>query len=203
MSTLDKMGKRIEQQRKDLLGISQSKLAEKLCLSESSRTTISKWESSKSYPDIGLIPLLCDTLCCEAGFLFGDYDAPYRATIDIEEQTGLCFEASDRLRWYGDRNNELLQREKRFIEDLLCSEHLYNLVLAYKEYKEIFSCDEYAEHTEAGDLVCLPSGKCFLAVEADREKEIALFRFQKAIIAFAEEETKKDKKKKDKKKNEK
>lgn len=111
----------------------------------------------------------------------------------INRMTGLSEKAIEKLCNDFSQHSEISLREIQFIDDLLCCDPtcLYALALAYKEYKEIFTCAEYAEYTEADGLVCLPSGKTFLAVEADREKDIALFRLQKAIIAFAEGETKK------------
>ena len=194
MSTYQEMGKRIKHRRKEVMNIPQKALADELGLSQNSRTSIAKWEKGSSFPALEVLPQLSKILDCEIGYLFGEFDTPNRGTVSIEEETGLCFEAADLLRWFGDRNDEATQIRKKFIEDLLCSEHLYNLALAYKEYKEIFTCAEYAEYTKADDLVCLPSGKTFLAVEADREKDIALFRLQKAIIAFAEGKTKKSEK---------
>lgn len=185
MTTLKLMGERIKS-RREKLKLSQSALAGAVDLSESSRTSIAKWEKGKAYPDTDTIRLLCEHLDCDAGYLFGEYDAPHRITADIEEQTGFGFEASDKLKWFGKRTDNSTSAEKQLIEDLLCSEQLYHLAAIYREYKEIYSCADYAKITEADDYIQLPSGRQFLAIEADREKEIALFRFQKAIIAFAE-----------------
>ena len=97
MSTLEGMGKRIRQRRKELR-ITQIGLAKALGLSEDSRSAISKWENGKEFPTTVLIPQLCNILRCDVGYLFGDYELPTRELTDISSEIGLSVEAINELR---------------------------------------------------------------------------------------------------------
>lgn len=97
MSTLEVMGKRIQQRRKEFR-ITQIDLAKALGLSEDSRSSISRWEKGTEFPSTTLIPKLCDILHCDVGYLFGEYELPTRELTDISRETGLSMEAIEELR---------------------------------------------------------------------------------------------------------
>lgn len=96
MVTIQEVGKRIRQRRKEL-EITQVEFAMSLQLSEDSRAMISKWENGSALPTTALIPHICDILHCDVGYLFGEYELPTRELTDIASETGLSVEAVEEL----------------------------------------------------------------------------------------------------------
>lgn len=97
MDTFQELGRRIRRRRKEL-GITQVEFAMSLNLSEDSRAMISKWENGLALPTTALIPDICKILCCDVGYLFGEYELPTRELSDISAETGLSVEAINELR---------------------------------------------------------------------------------------------------------
>lgn len=96
MSTFKTLGERIATCRKNK-HMTQADLAERLGLSQESRTTVAKWEHGTTFPPCQIIPDLCAALNCDAGYLFGEFDTPRKAVSDIQDETGLSLLAAENL----------------------------------------------------------------------------------------------------------
>ncbi len=96
----EKIGKRIQEERK-LAGFkTQGSLAEKVGLSFESRQTVANWESGKAMPQLTEMLLMCNIFKCELGYLLCEYDFKTRAATDIHEETLLSEIAISKLKEY-------------------------------------------------------------------------------------------------------
>ena len=177
------MGQRIKEERKRLR-LSLDAFADRVSIS---RQTLARWEKGAGAgPTVLDLMRMAELFSCDFAYLIGEQPERHRAATDISEKTGLSYEAADLLQWMGSKT---MKDERRFLEDLLTDPAaLHFLAATYSEYCQIHSCKEYAALGVADhDGVCIPStGKSFLAIEADTQKDFALFRLNKALVSFAE-----------------
>lgn len=60
--------------------------------------TLRKWEYGENPINIEWLPAICDTLDCDIGFLFGEYEERSRINADISAETGLSELAIQKLK---------------------------------------------------------------------------------------------------------
>lgn len=185
------VGKRLRQAR-ERKGYKRQQLCDELQQSalapgtkEVNQSALKQWELGINAINIEWIPAICGVLGVDVGYLFGDYEGDTKEKTYVASTLNLDFYAVDTLFWLS-RDDYKSQRE--FIEDLLSSpDELYRIAMVYQEYKKILSCEQLAKLDVRPDVTMLgPFHRPMLAVEASTEKEFALFRLQKAIVAFAE-----------------
>lgn len=150
---------------------------------ELNQSTLKQWELGTNAINIEWIPAICDVLGVDVGYLFGEYEGGTKEKTDVSSVLNLNFHAVDTLFWLA-RDDYKIQQE--FIEDLLSSPiGLHEISIAYQEYKKIPSGKQLAQSgVEPDDMVIGPFHRPMSALEAERERDIALFRLQKAIIRF-------------------
>ncbi len=178
------MGQRIKEERKRL-SLSLDAFADQVSVS---RQTLAKWEKGAGAgPAVVDLMKMANLFRCDFAYLIGEQPERHRAATDVAEKTGLSYQAADQLILMKD--SPAMQNELHMVEDLLTKDPgaLHFLAAAYCSYQGIRSCSELMEQgIAADDLITLPSGQTFLAVEADTQKDFALFRLNKALVSFAE-----------------
>lgn len=152
---------------------------------ELNQSTLKQWELGTNAINIEWIPAICDVLGVDVGYLFGEYEGGTKEKTDVSAALNLSFHAIDTLFWLA-RDDYKMQQE--FVEDLLSSPvGLHEISIAYQEFKKIPSGKQLAQSgVKSDDMVIGPFHKPMLALEAERERDIALFRLQKAIVKFVE-----------------
>lgn len=61
------------------------------------RKTVYKWEKGQAFPSLEVIVQLCNLFECDFEYLIGEQSTPRRATIDVQNATGLSEEAAEKL----------------------------------------------------------------------------------------------------------
>lgn len=187
------IGKRLRQAR-ERKGYKRQQLCDELQQSvlapgtrEINQSALKQWELGTNAINIEWIPAICGILGVDVGYLFGNYEGDTKEKTDVASSLNLDFYAVDTLFWLSQDN---YKRQREFIEDLLSSPaELYGISIAYQEYKKVLSCEQLVQiGVEDDGMVRGPFHRPMLAVEANTEKEFALFRLQKAIVAFAEKD---------------
>lgn len=88
------LGSRIKAARKQK-GITQENFADMLDVKD--RSTVSKWEQGQTIPELNKIPIICDILGVDTGYLFGEYDVHNLTHTEISKITGLNEQAVDKI----------------------------------------------------------------------------------------------------------
>lgn len=185
------IGKRLRQAR-ERKGYKRQQLCDELQQSalapgtkEVNQSALKQWELGTNAINIEWIPAICEILGVDVGYLFGNYEGDTKEKTDVASALNLDFYAVDTLFWL---SQDDYKRQRKFIEDLLSSpEELYRIAMVYQEYKKILSCEQLASFdARPDDMVLSPCHRPMPAIEADTEREFALFRLQKAIVRFAE-----------------
>lgn len=110
-STVRKMvGKRLESARKErslsrpefaalLLQHSKAPIESGACADTNLMAArLKQWEYGNNPVELEWIPAICDILGCDAGYLFGEYEALQHSVADVCQETGLSKEAVKKLR---------------------------------------------------------------------------------------------------------
>lgn len=100
------MGERLKKARANV-GLTQQGLVDKINASgkglnskELRLDTLKKWESGENGIPVEWFPVLCDVLCCDTGYLFGEYPQFRRVAADVCKETGLSEKAVNAIREY-------------------------------------------------------------------------------------------------------
>ena len=94
--TWEKIGERIKFEREQN-GLTQKELMLKIGRSEESYRILGRWEKGITRPQFSDIIELCKVFDCELGYLLCEYDCKTREATDIQQATGLCQQAINRL----------------------------------------------------------------------------------------------------------
>lgn len=179
MSTYQEIGERI-QKRRVSLGMTQSDLAQFLNLSPDSRTTITKWENGKALPRVDMIPLICDVLKCDVGYLFSEYDQPTREIQDVSFCTGLSEKTATALRCLADTSPSS-NRKRKFLDILMEYDDFPYICLLFDKY-----LDEYKDRNNPDGYELYKSGmngQCQIASEKEYQ-EFRAAELKNAEFAF-------------------
>ncbi|MCL2105939.1 MAG: helix-turn-helix domain-containing protein [Oscillospiraceae bacterium] len=128
--TYEAVGRRIATERKRL-NMSQTDLASKLNLADSSRVTVGQWENGKAVPCLEYMKEMCEIFDCEMDYLFGKINERTREVTDICAVTGLSGKAVELLQaWKNELPNIVPEKYVEadqpfhvilnFIEALIC-----------------------------------------------------------------------------------
>ena len=124
------IGERIAVERKRLK-MSQTDLASKLNLADSSRVTVGHWENGKAVPCLEYMKDMCEIFDCEMDYLFGKINERTREVADICAVTGLSAEAVELLRQWQNKLSSYEQARAHtylsFINALICSNELVDI----------------------------------------------------------------------------
>lgn len=116
---------RIKKQREACGFKNQLELTRALGLDDTSRPSVSKWESGKRLPKLDHLVEMCSLFDCEIGYLLCEYDLKKRDTVDINKVTGL---SEDVIEWL----QRIKDRQTKYIGNL--SSDLINYILADIEF---------------------------------------------------------------------
>ena len=92
---------------------------------------LKKWESGENPIAIEWIPILCDVLQFDVGYLFGEYEQHYRVTADISEQTGLTEMAVRDLVFY--KGSFMVEK----LSELLSDKSFWEMLNLFEIYKNM------------------------------------------------------------------
>ncbi|MCD8130548.1 MAG: helix-turn-helix domain-containing protein [Lachnospiraceae bacterium] len=183
-----KVGNRIYECRSEIIidgkKMTQEDLAEKIGKITGkgiTRSTVIGWEKGKPVAKLEQLVALCEIFNCEMGYLLCEegFETKTRATADIQAQSGLSLKAVKTLTSLSKNSVSIM-----LIEDLLSeSSELDHIATLYKEFKDTLT---FGQAEEQGILPFSdPPGDHCEGLFMYEAKDLALFRFNNAIVSFA------------------
>lgn len=118
--------------------------------------TLKKWEYGENPINIEWLPLICDVLDCDIGYLFGMYPDKRREVSDICSITGLSTAAVNTI--IGDQHDGFRDDRLEALNFLLTSPNFENALLELVRFKEaereaaIFECARKKDISNLKDI---------------------------------------------------
>lgn len=98
---------------------------------ELSLETLKKWEYGENPINIEWLPVICDVLDCDIGYLFGEYEERRRETSDACRITGLSEICIERLRW------EEGSLRKKQLEEILLDNRFWEIINCFCQWQNV------------------------------------------------------------------
>ena len=93
--------------------------------------TLKKWEYGENPINIEWLPVICDVLGCDIGYLFGEYEEKRRETSDARTVTGLSEAVIERF-----RREEGTCRKKQ-LEDFLLNDNFWEIINCFHKWRDV------------------------------------------------------------------
>lgn len=91
--------------------------------------TLKKWEYGANPINIEWLPVICDVLDCDIGYLFGEYEEKHRETSDACKVTGLSEAVIERFR------REEGNCRKKQLEEILLNDKFWEIINCFCQWE--------------------------------------------------------------------
>lgn len=93
--------------------------------------TLKKWEYGENPINIEWLPIICEVLSCDIGYLFGEYEEKQRETSDACKVTGLSESVIERF-----RREEGTLRKKQ-LEEILVDDRFWEIINCFCKWANV------------------------------------------------------------------